>query len=937
MTRSFPCDSIVRHLGDLFSRHPRRESLKIVSRAGGLTALALLLALHLPSQQGRQILSGTLRTAVATGQAKPLGDLPAETPMHLAVELPLRNQAELSSLLQRLQDPASPDYRHFLSVEQFTAAFGPAQADYDAVAGFARANGFTVSPSPKNRLIIDIYGTVDQVNRVFHVTMRSYQHPSGNRTFFSPDREPSLDLDVPVSSVAGMDNYILPYRKLSRGKNGSTPVHATGSGPGSAFLAGDMRAAYYGSGSLDGFHQSVGLFELDGYNSSDVVSTFDNVEYSVPINNILLDGASAGSDGDDGEQVLDIVQAIGMAPGLDQVLVYIAPLNDSVGDVFILNRMATDDIAKQLSSSWGWNPDKSSDDPIFLEMAAQGQTIFDATGDSGALTGNNNNDDYLWPGDDANLIAVGATDLVTNGAGGAWVSETAWSNSNGGPSDNGILIPPWQVGVASTAADASTTLRNVPDVAAEGNYDNYLCHDGQCAGDWGGTSYAAPRWAGFMALVNQQAVSAGLTSGLGFIDLALYTIGQGPDYDSDFHDIVSGNNDCCGQSVYWNAVPGYDLVTGWGSPNGQNLIDALVPTPPSLTSPTASILAGSTTFTWNPGSGSSNFALWVGTSAGSKNLYTSGVMANSVTSRVVTIPANGATLYVTLNFEVNEHWYSRSYPFTEAQAPVLTSPTASTLAGATTFTWSAGTGASNFALWLGTTGPDTKDFYTSGVLASTVTSRTVTIPVNGYKLYVSLYFEVNGVWDYQSYTFNAAQAPNLTGPAGSTLAGATTFTWSPGTGSSNFALWIGTSPDSKNLYTSGVLPSTITSRTVTIPADGAELYVSLYYELNGVWAYQSKVFAEAQAPSLTAPTPSTPLSGSTTFTWSPGTGSSNFALWIGTTAPDTKNLYTSGVVSNAVTSRTVTIPANGAPLYVTLNYEVDGIWSAKNYTFSEAP
>ena len=345
-----------------------------------------------------------------------------------------------------------------------------------------------------------------------------------------------------------------------------------------------MRAAYYGGTALTGSGQTVGLLEFDGYNLSDVTSTFNGHSYTVAINNVLVDGASGGSDGNDAEQVLDIVQAIAMAPGMSQVRVYIAPGNSfiGVGDVDIFNKMATENIAKQLSCSWGWNPDDpSSDDPIFQEFAAQGQNLFVASGDAGAYTGSNTTD-YSYPAEDVYVVAVGATDLNTNGAGGSWQSETAWADSGGGPSDNGFAIPSWQAGVADTANAASTTIRNVPDVAAEGNFDNYLCSQGSCAGDWGGTSFAAPRWAGFLALINQQAVANG-NSTLGFVNPAIYSIGQSSSYDSDFHDITSGNNNN-GKGKSYNAVVGYDLVTGWGSPNGQSLINALAgPSSPSFT------------------------------------------------------------------------------------------------------------------------------------------------------------------------------------------------------------------------------------------------------------------------------------------------------------------------------------------------------------------
>jgi len=494
----------------------------------------------------------------------------------MAIILPLRNQTELASLLKRLYDPSSPEYRHFLTVSQFTAQFGPTRRDYGSVVKFARSKGFTVANTPANRLLVHISGTVAQINKAFHVSMTNYRHPTENRAFYSPDREPSLALSVAVTHIAGLNNFSIPRPKYKRAP-ASFRHNAIGSGPNGAYLGSDMRVAYYGRTALTGSGQSVGLLEFDGYNTSDVTASFAGQSNNVPIHNVLVDGATAGSNGDDAEQVLDIVQAASMAPGLSQIRVYIAPGNSQigVGDVDVFNQMATENIAKQLSCSWGWNPDDTAQlDPIFQEFAAQGQTLFVASGDAGAYTGSNVTDNS-YPAEDVNVVSVGGTDLTTNGAGGAWQSETAWSDSSGGPADDGFSIPSWQAGIASSLNQASSTVRNVPDVAMEANTDNYACGQGACSGDYGGTSFAAPRWAGFLALVNEQAVSNGSAT-LGFINPAIYSLGNGPHYGVVFHDITSGNNDN-GKGQSYNAVVGYDLVTGWGSPSGQNLIDALAP------------------------------------------------------------------------------------------------------------------------------------------------------------------------------------------------------------------------------------------------------------------------------------------------------------------------------------------------------------------------
>jgi subtilase family serine protease len=122
--------------------------------------------------------------------------------------------------------------------------------------------------------------------------------------------------------------------------------------------------------------------------------------------------------------------------------------------------------------------------------------------------------------------------------------------------------------VINSSNDGSTTLRNIPDVAAEANTNQYSCYDGYCNGGNGGTSYAAPQWAGFMAMLNEQAVTNGGAT-IGYLNPLLYRIGTGKVYGSDFHDITSGSNGG------YSAVIGYDLVTGWGSFQGPNLIDTL--------------------------------------------------------------------------------------------------------------------------------------------------------------------------------------------------------------------------------------------------------------------------------------------------------------------------------------------------------------------------
>jgi subtilase family serine protease len=513
------------------------------------------------------IMTSHVPAAVASGVAPLVGHLPSAQRLSLAISLPLRNEAELDDLLRQTYDPQSSNYHQYLSVQEFTARFAPTEADYAAALRFAQANDLAVIETHANRMVIDVEGPAANIESAFQVTLGVYQHPTEGRTFYAPDREPTVDLDVPLLHISGLDNYTSPHAKNVRSSeqpNGASKT--TGSGPGGQFIGSDMRAAYYGSGPLNGGGQRVGLFEYAGYEISDVKLFFSKVNQSlkVPVRGVSLNGASLScppSSCDDSEQVIDIEMAISMAPGLKEVLVYVGNK-----DVSIFNRMAADNSAKQLSCSWGWSDDESSLDPIFKEMVVQGQSVFVATGDSGSGTPG----DVVWPADDPYITAVGGTDLTTSGPGGAWKAETGWSGSAGSPSKNKVPIPSYQQlsGVITKLNHGSKTLRNYPDVAAEANTNQYSCYDGGCSGGNGGTSYAAPQWAGLIAMANEQLVVNG-GSTLGFLNPALYAIGVGSSYDSDFHDIVSGNNG------KYKAVTGYDLVTGWGSPTGPNLITAL--------------------------------------------------------------------------------------------------------------------------------------------------------------------------------------------------------------------------------------------------------------------------------------------------------------------------------------------------------------------------
>jgi len=529
------------------------------------------------------LLNTNLPAAVSSGQVARLSVMDQTKTMKLGLILPLRNEAELDSLLLQLRDPQSPNYHHYLSSDEFTARFGATQADYDAVVAWAKASGLTVTQTTANRRVVDVQGSVAAINRAMHVQLGNYQHPTEGRTFFAPDREPTVDLAVPLLDITGLTNVNLPKNHLVHGDNAQhmNAIKAThGSGPSGEYLPSDMRAAYYGSGSLTGAGQTVAVFSYDGYKSADVTLYYSKtgMKSSVPIKNVLVNGYSGVCDAgdgsgtskcDDGEQVLDIVNVIGMAPGLSQVIFY-----EGSSATDILNQMATDNTAKVITSSWGGGDFGSADDAIYKQFAAQGQTFLNASGDDGAY----NASTWLPPSLDPNILDVGGTDLVTSGPGGTWTSETGWSGSSGGYyKQAGYATPSYQKlsGVITSTNKASTTYRNDPDIAAEANFDNPTVSNGTFETGYGGTSFAAPRWAGLLALANQQSVAAGKST-LGFINTKIYTVAVGSNYKSLYHDITSGKNTPDeGSGAGYSAVAGFDLVTGWGSPQGPALINAL--------------------------------------------------------------------------------------------------------------------------------------------------------------------------------------------------------------------------------------------------------------------------------------------------------------------------------------------------------------------------
>ena len=531
---------------------------------------------------GRQQLHDHLLPAMSS--APLAGDLSPATELHLAMSLPLRNEENLDKLLKDIYNPATSEYQHFLTPEEFTEKFGPTQTDYQAVVDFAKSNGLTVTAVYANRLLVNVSGAVSDIQKAFHTNLRNRKR-ADDSIFYAPDREPSLDLEVPVLHISGLDNFVLPrptVRAVPLEQHESDPVNphpAAGSDSTGYYGGPDFRTAYVPGTTLTGAGQCIGLYQADGFYLSDIVSYENHFKLpNVPVQTVLLDkltGIPSGNPSTALEVPLDIEMAIAMAPGLSKVVVYEGTYADS-----ILGAMASRPFCQQLSASYTFDTD-SGTLPILKTMAAQGQSLFAASGDSGAYPGVNPPDFRYQPW----VTVVGGTELSMNGKGASWQAETGASFSGGGVAS--VPIPDYQQRI--WLPGGSYQFRNLPDVSMVGDsvidYDN----NGSTTGVYG-TSISSPLWAGFMALVNQQRAANGLGP-LGFANPALYSLAAGANYDggyhtgtkyaNDFHDIVIGNNQQPGDPNAYYALQGYDLVTGWGSPTAHLITDLSTPLPPS--------------------------------------------------------------------------------------------------------------------------------------------------------------------------------------------------------------------------------------------------------------------------------------------------------------------------------------------------------------------
>jgi subtilase family serine protease len=486
------------------------------------------------------------------------GTLASSQQVSLTLGLAPSDQAGLAAFIDSVSDPTSPLYKHYLTVQQFAASYGASASAIGAVTSYLQSEGLTVGTVYANHLAMDVTGTAAGVENAFGVTLNTYHDAATKRDFYANPTNPTLPASIAadVVSVAGLSSYGLrQHYSVAHKVSASAAARATADitpteARGAYNLTSPISSGYNGSG------KTVGLVEFSAYTASNPAEYNSYFGLGATAASVVsVDGGTTDKSGDV-EAELDIEVEYALAPKA-AVKVYEAP-NSDAGEVALYAALVSNDVSV-ISSSWGIyesgesSADMSSDNTDFEEAAAQGQSVYSASGDSGA-DDNGSSLSVDFPASSPYVTGVGGTTLTVTSAN-AWSSETAWSGSGGGYSSD-FATPSFQTSVNSTGK------RAVPDVAADADPNSgWLIYT---EGNWevvGGTSAAAPNWAAFTLDYDTAAADLG-GSVFGYANPFIYSAAESSRYSSLFHDVTSGSN---GQ---YSAGTGYDEVTGWGSYNG---------------------------------------------------------------------------------------------------------------------------------------------------------------------------------------------------------------------------------------------------------------------------------------------------------------------------------------------------------------------------------
>ncbi len=577
---------------------------------------------------------------LAPAGAKPVGGTPAGQKITVAFSLPSRDPAGAAAFVAAVGKPGNALFHQYLSPAQYAARFGANTADYAAVAGWARANGLVPGEAFAAHTVLPIKGTAAALEAAFGITFNTYKKTSGE-IYYAADRAPQLPPDIArkISGVIGFSSYG-HFRPLLRRLSAGPHPRESGTGPGGGFSAADLRAIYDILPQCCALKpQTIAVFEQGGFAPGDLIAY--EKQMGIGAVNVVaraVDGYTLAINDPDVEleAVLDVDMALAMNPAIKHVLVYEDGADSfPVALLDALSAMATDTAAQTISISYGQDEALqgataiAAENTVLTQLAAQGQAVFASAGDSGAYGDEPPALNVSDPASQPMVTGVGGTTLFT-GAGETYGGEETWNDigvglgATGGGVSSVWPIPSYQLSFGSSVASTnggSSTYRNVPDIAAVGNPETGVAVYSRLNGGWvivGGTSVAAPLWAGFYTLANAASESIGQGS-LGFANTIIYNLNNGGQTNyPDFHDVSDGNNgnvNIYGQAGF-NAGSYYDNVTGFGSFYGNHLLQDMVlyPANSGFKSPplptqfkATAVTATSVTVTWVPAKGTRAF------------------------------------------------------------------------------------------------------------------------------------------------------------------------------------------------------------------------------------------------------------------------------------------------------------------------------------------
>jgi uncharacterized protein (TIGR03437 family) len=516
-------------------------------------------------------------------------------------------QASLEALLVQQQDRTSANYHKWLTPEQFGERFGMAASDLSAIQAWLVARGFKIEDTARGRNWIAFSGTAGQVNQAFHAGIHRYQ--VRGKLHYANSLNPSLppQLAAVVRFFRGLDDFDPEPASISH-QPVAVPDFSNAAGVHS--MAPDDFATIYDivplyNSNINGTGQSIAVLgrtdiDLAGYQT---FRSLYNLPPTLPV--LHLVGTDPGlSDSDLSESMLDLEWSGAVARNATIIFVYATSINTAAQEA------VDKSLAPVITSSYSSCEADSADTLRYLaqQANAQGITWLVVTNDSGAAACFDHHSGrqlvstgygVSYPGSIPEITAVGGAEFqegsgtywsASNGPNGgsalSYIPEIGWNDSGTAgiaSSGGGVSIfyskPAWQAGPGVPNDHA----RDLPDIsmAASWSHDGYRIYYNSTNFINGGTSAATPALAGVMALLNQYQVANGLqaTSGMGNINPELYRLAQS--YPAAFHDITSGNNivpcvqsspNCLTGSFGYTAGPGYDLVTGIGTVDVNNLI-----------------------------------------------------------------------------------------------------------------------------------------------------------------------------------------------------------------------------------------------------------------------------------------------------------------------------------------------------------------------------